>query len=53
MESNITEFGLEFAEKLKFEIVVEIRSKNNLKPKIKTKIKIIYDAKCKSNAKER
>ena len=50
-ESKITEFGLEFTEKSRFEIEVEIRSQNLIKTKIKTTLNLIYDSKCKFNAK--
>ena len=51
MESKITEFGLEFAEKSRFEIEIEFDRENDWKTKIKTKLNLIYDSKCKSNAK--
>ena len=50
-EYKITEFGLEFAEKSRFEIEVEFDRKNNWKTKIKMKLNLIYYSKCKSNAK--
>ena len=52
MKSKIIEFVLEFAEKSRFEIEIEIRSWKVIKTKIKTKINLIYASKHKSNVKE-
>ena len=48
---KITEFGLEFAENLRFEIEIEIRLRNLIKTEIKKKLNLMFDAKYKSNAK--
>ena len=52
MKSKITDFGLEFAEKSRFEIEIENHNKK-MKTEIKTKLNLIYDLKCKSNTKGR
>ena len=51
MGSKIKRFGLEFAEKSKFEIEIEFDRENDWKTEIKTKLNLIYDSKYKSNAK--
>ena len=51
MESKFTEFGLEFAEKSRFKIEKEIRSRKVIKTEIKSKINLIYASKLKYNAK--
>ena len=51
MESKINEFGLQFAEKSRFEIEIEFERENDWKTIIKMKLNLIYNSKCKSNAK--
>ena len=50
-ESKINRFGLEFAEKSKFESERKFDRQIWLKTKIKLKLNLIYDSKNKSNAK--